>query len=57
MMMYHPIKCGLKKTSSSVDMVETVIFDYKGPHCDLDFGKNDLIFIQHTPAYDDVPFN
>ena len=27
MMMYHPIKFGCKKISSSADMVETVIFD------------------------------
>ena len=27
MMMYHPIKFGCKKISSSADMVDTVIFD------------------------------
>ena len=43
--MYHPIKCGLKKTSSSVDMVETVIFDYKGPHCDPELEDIKPIFL------------
>ena len=33
-MMYHPMKLGRKKRSSSVDMVEIVIFDYMNPHCD-----------------------
>ena len=33
-MMHHPIKYGCKKITSSVDMVETVIFDYVSPHCD-----------------------
>ena len=32
--MYQPVKVGYKKISSSVDMVETVISDYKSPHCD-----------------------
>ena len=35
--MYHPIKFGSKKISSSVDMVETVISDYMSPHCDPEF--------------------
>ena len=28
MMMYHPIKFGCRKISSSADMIETVISDY-----------------------------
>ena len=35
MMMYHPIKFGCKRISSSVDMVKTVIFDYVEPYCNL----------------------
>ena len=33
-MIYHLIKFGCEKISSSVDMVETVIFDQMSPHCD-----------------------
>ena len=36
MMIYHTIKSGCKRTSDSVDMVETVTSDYTSPHCDLD---------------------
>ena len=33
-MMYNPIKFGCKKISRSVNVLETVIFDYMSPHCD-----------------------
>ena len=33
-MLYHPIKCGNKNISSSVEMAETVILDYVSHHCD-----------------------
>ena len=52
--MHHPIKFGCKKISSSVDMVETVLFDYMSPHCDLDPEDSKLIFSQDTLACDDV---
>ena len=46
---YHPRKFGCKKISSSVDMVETDIFDYIGPHCDLDQeDSKPIIFLQAT---------
>ena len=32
--MYHKIKCGCKKISTSVDKVETVILDYMSPKYD-----------------------
>ena len=35
MMKYSAIKSGSKKVSSSINMEETVIFDYISPHCDL----------------------
>ena len=35
MMMYHQIKFGCKKISCSEDVVETVIFDYMSPHCEV----------------------
>ena len=45
--MYHPIKCGCKKISSSVDMVETVITDY----------MSKPIFLHNKLAHDDAsPF-
>ena len=34
MMMYHPIKCGCKKISTLVDVVETLMLDYMSPHYD-----------------------
>ena len=53
--MYHPIKVGCKKISSSVDMVETVTFDYMSPHYDLDLEDNKPIFLHDTLAHDDAP--
>ena len=44
------IKFGCKKISSSVDMVETAIYDYMSPHCDLDLENNKPIFLRNTMA-------
>ena len=54
MMMYHPIKFGSKKISSSVDMVETVISDYMSPHCDLELEDSKPIFLHDTLAHDNA---
>ena len=48
MMMYCPIKSGCQKISSFVDMVETVIFGYMSPHCDLDLDECKPIFFEDT---------
>ena len=53
-MMYHPIKFGSKKISSSVDMVETVISDYMSPHCDLELEDSKPIFLHDTLAHDNA---
>ena len=53
-MMYHPIKFGCKKISSTVDMVRTVISDYLSPHCDLDHEDSEPIFLQDTLAHDEA---
>ena len=47
-MMYHPFKFGCKKTSSSVVMVETVIFNYMSPHCDHELEDSKPIFLHDT---------
>ncbi len=52
MMMYHPIKFGCKKISSSADMVETVIFDQMSPHCDPELEDSKPIFLHDTLAHD-----
>ena len=52
MMMYHPIKFGCKKISSSADMVETVTFDQMSPHCDLHLEDSKPIFLHDTLAHD-----
>ena len=54
MMMYHPIKCGCRKISSPVDMVETVIFDQMSPHCDPELEDSKPIFLHNTLAHDDA---
>ena len=54
MMMYQSIKLGFKKISSSIDMVETVIFSLMSLHCDLDLEDNKPIFLQSTLAHDDA---
>ena len=48
MMMYHPIKFGYKKISSSVDTVETVISDKMSPHSDPELEDNKPIFLHDT---------
>ena len=50
--MYHPIKFGCKKISSSADMVETVIFDQMSHHCDPELEDSKPIFLQDTLAHD-----
>ena len=52
MMMYHPIKFGYKKISSSVDTVETVISDKMSPHSDPELEDNKPIFLYDTLAHD-----
>ena len=54
MMMYHPIKFSKKKISSSVDIVEMVIFDYMSPHCDLELEDSKPTFLHDTLAHDDT---
>ena len=44
-MMYHPITFGCKQISSSVDVVERVIFDYMNPHCDPQLEDSKPIFL------------
>ena len=51
MMMYHPIKFGCKKISSSADMVETVTFDQMSPHCDPELEDSKPIFLHDTLAH------
>ena len=53
-MMYHPIKFGCKRISSSVDMVETVILDYMSPHCDPGLEHSEPIFLCDILAHDDA---
>ena len=52
MMMYHPIKFGRKKISSSTYMVETVIPDQMSPHCDPELEDSKPIFLHNTVAHD-----
>ena len=52
--MYHPIKCGCRKISSPVDMVETTICDYMSPQCDLDLEDSKQIVLPDTLAHDDA---
>ena len=52
MMMYHPIKFGCKKVSSSADIVETVIFDQMIPQCDPELEDSEPIFLHDTLAHD-----
>ena len=55
MMMYHPIKFGCQRISSSADMVETVIFDSMSPHCDPELEDRKQIFLHHTLAHNVAP--
>ena len=52
MMMYHPIKFGCKKISSSADMTETVISDLMSPHGDPELEDSKPIFLHDTLAHD-----
>ena len=52
MMIYHPIKFGCKKISSSVAMVETVISDHMNPHCDPELEDSKQIFLHDTLVHD-----
>ena len=52
MMMYHPIKFGCKKISSSVDKVETVVCNHMSPHCDPE--DSEPIFLHDILAHDDA---
>ena len=45
---------GCKRISSSVAMVETVIFDYMKSHCDLDLEDNKQILSHDSLVYDDA---
>ena len=54
MMMYHPIKCGCEKISSSADVVETVILDYMTPHYYPELEDSKPIFLHDTLAHDDA---
>ena len=51
MIMCHHIRFGCKNTNSSVDMVETVIFDYMNPHCNIGLENIKPIFSHDTLAY------
>ena len=55
MMMYHSIKSGYKKISSSEDMVETVIVDQMSPHTDPELEDSKPIFLHDTLAHDVAP--
>ena len=44
-MVYHLIKFGCKKISSSADMVETVISDQMSPYCDPELEDSKQIFL------------
>ena len=52
MMMYHPVKSGCKKISSSADIVQPVIFDHMSPHCDPELENSTPIFLHDTLAHD-----
>ena len=56
MVMHHPLKFSYKRTSSSVDMAETVTSDYMSPHFDLDLDPEDIqpIFSHNTMSHDDA---
>ena len=48
-----PTKFGCKRTSSSKDIVEIVIFClYISPRCDLDIEDSEYFFLRNTLAHD-----
>ena len=57
MIMYRQIKIDCKKLSSSVDMVESVIFDYMSLQCDIDLEDSKPIFLHNTLAHEDASSN
>ena len=54
MTMYYSVKFGSKKSSTSIDMVETVIYDYTSHNCDHDLEDGKPIFSHDTLAHDDA---
>ena len=52
MIMYHPIKFGCKKISSSADTAETVMFDQMSLHCNPELDDSKAIFLHDTLAHD-----
>ena len=52
MTMYHPIKSGYRKISSSADVVETVTSDQMSPHCDPELEDRKPISSHDTLAHD-----
>ena len=46
--MYHPIKSGCKKISSSVATLEIVIFDCMSTHCDPELEDKKPIFVHDS---------
>ena len=53
--MYHPIKCGYKKISSSVDMVATIILGCMSHHYDPELEDSKPTFLHNTLAHDNAP--
>ena len=53
MMMYYPIKCGCKKISCSVGIVDTVILDYMSLRYDPKL-EDSIIFLHDTLAHDNA---
>ena len=51
MMMYHPVKFGCKRISSSVHTVQTIIFDSMHTHCDPEPEDSKPIFLHDTLAH------
>ena len=51
MLYYYQFEFGCKKTSSSTDMVETVIFDQMSPHCDPELEDRKQIFLHDILAH------
>ena len=52
--MYHQVKVGHKKISSSIGMVEAVTFDYMSLHCDPKLEDSKPVFLDGTLAHDDA---
>ena len=50
--MYHRIKSGYKKISSSADMIEAVIFDQMSSHCDPELEDRKPVFLCDILAHE-----